>query len=165
MGGLLFDVELFMFTDHSTAEAVFYKGTCSSPQLFELVLRLQQIQMSGALTLHVIHVASTRMIAEGTDGLFHGNLTEGVMKGASMLCFVPLHLSALERSPQLKTWVKDLFGSEESTWLTPLGWHDEGQKQNQCIWVHPPVVANVAVELLAKSKHKRPDNVLALPFH
>jgi hypothetical protein len=115
--------------------------------------------MSGALTLHVNHVASTRMIAEGTDGLFHGNLTERVMKGASMLCFVPLQLSALERSPQLKTWVKDWFGSEESTWLTPLGWHDEGEKQNQCIWVHPPVVANVAVELLTKSKHKRPDDV------
>jgi hypothetical protein len=84
--------------------------------------------MSGALTLHVIHEASTRMIAEGTNSLSCGDLSEGVMKGENVLSFVPLHLSALERSPQLKTWVKDWFGTEESTWLTPLGWHDEGQK-------------------------------------
>ncbi len=67
------------------------------------------------------------MIAEGTDGHSFGDLTKGVMKGENVLRFVSLHLYTLQRSPQLKTWVKDWFGSEESTWLMPLGWHDKGK--------------------------------------
>ena len=38
--GLLIDAELFLFTDSSTAESVFYKGTSSSEKLFNLILRL-----------------------------------------------------------------------------------------------------------------------------
>jgi hypothetical protein len=38
--GLLTDAELFLFTDNSTAESVFYKGTSSSEKLFNLILRL-----------------------------------------------------------------------------------------------------------------------------
>jgi hypothetical protein len=67
--GLLTNCELFMFTDNSTAESAYFKGSSTSPLLFELVLRLRCLQMAGNLFIHVIHVAGTRMQAEGTDGL------------------------------------------------------------------------------------------------
>jgi hypothetical protein len=54
--------ELFMFTDNSTAESPFFKGTSSSEKLFDLVLRLRKIEMEGNLTIYLIHVAGTRMI-------------------------------------------------------------------------------------------------------
>ena len=66
--GLLANVELFMFTDTTTAESAFYKGTSSSESLFHLVLRLRKLQMTGEFPLHVIHCAGTRMKAQGTDG-------------------------------------------------------------------------------------------------
>jgi hypothetical protein len=40
--GLLDNTELFFFTDNSTAESVFYKGTYSSEKLFNLVLQLHK---------------------------------------------------------------------------------------------------------------------------
>jgi hypothetical protein len=79
--GLLNDAELFVFTDNTTAESAFYKGTSSSRRLFELVLRLRKLQMHSGLTLHIIHVAGKRMIAQGTDALSRGCTTIGVMKG------------------------------------------------------------------------------------
>jgi hypothetical protein len=36
---------------------------------------------------------------QGTDGLSRGDFSAGVMAGQQMLQFVPLHLSAGERSP------------------------------------------------------------------
>ncbi|MFN9979307.1 MAG: hypothetical protein ACK53Y_05315, partial [bacterium] len=59
--GDLADAELFVFTDNSTAEGAYSKGNTDSPLLFDLVLRLRCLDMSGGLRLHVIHVAGTRM--------------------------------------------------------------------------------------------------------
>ncbi len=41
--GKLKNAELFMFTDNSTAESAFYRGTSSNKDLFELVLRLKKL--------------------------------------------------------------------------------------------------------------------------
>jgi len=54
--GLLDNAELFFFTDNSTAEAVFYKGTSSSEKLFNLILRLCKLQIQGTFMPHVIHI-------------------------------------------------------------------------------------------------------------
>ena len=47
-----------------------------------------------------------RMIEQGTDGLSRGDLLEGVMKGQSMLDFIPLNESAIERHFPLKTRIE-----------------------------------------------------------
>ena len=39
-----------MFTDNSTAEAAFWKGTSTSPYLFELVLELKQLEMEALIS-------------------------------------------------------------------------------------------------------------------
>jgi hypothetical protein len=103
--GLLSGAEVFVFTDNFTAEAAFCKGNTSSKTLFDLVLRLRMLEMNGLVQLQVIHIAGTRMMTQGTDGLSRGNLTEGVMSGTPVLQFIPLHLSALVRQPALLPWI------------------------------------------------------------
>ena len=71
--GELRGMELFLFTDNLTAEAAFAKGTLSSKDLFELVLKLQKLEMESACKIQVSHVSGTRMIAQGSDCLSQGN--------------------------------------------------------------------------------------------
>jgi len=171
--GDLLHGEIFIFTDNSTAESVFYKGTSTSPLLFNLVLRLRQLEMSGELKLQMIHVAGTRMIQQGTDGLSRGDLTQGVFARQRMLSFVPLHQSAIERSEGLLMWVQDWTGQPGLEPLTPEEWFDRGHGFRQgeknsdgiwfpvesgekwILWVPPPGAAEVAVEELNVSRHKR----------
>jgi hypothetical protein len=156
--GRLRGAEVFLFTDNSTAEAVFYKGNSTSRPLFELMLRLQKLEMAGELILHVIHVAGTRMVAEGADGGSRGDLNQGVMAGQPILDFVPLHLSALERSDKVEEWIRSWWDEERGELLTlsPEGWFDEGQKEGNFLWAPPPAAADVVGELLGEAKHKRP---------
>ncbi len=88
--GHLRDRELWLFTDNSTAESCFFRGGSSPKLLHELVLRLREAEMEHGFALHVVHVAGTRMIAQGTDGLSRGILLEGVVRGEDMLSFVDL---------------------------------------------------------------------------
>jgi hypothetical protein len=48
--------EVFLFTDNSTAEAVFLKGNSTSRGLFDAMLELRKLEMQGELLLHLIHV-------------------------------------------------------------------------------------------------------------
>jgi hypothetical protein len=160
--GWLDDRELLMFTDNSTAEAAYFKGTSSSELLFNLVLRLRKIEMSGRCTLHLVHVAGTRMIWQGTDGLSRGDSNAGVMAGESMISFVPLHLGAEERSvlliPWLLSWSNEAFGVADPlvVLLTPDDWPKAHVHDGIYIWMPPPAVADVAAEYMAKTIHKRP---------
>ena len=61
--------------------------------------------MNYRTKIHFIHVAGTRIIAQGSDRLYQGNLSEGVMKGTPMELFIPLNEGALERSTTLKSWL------------------------------------------------------------
>jgi hypothetical protein len=81
--GTLEGCEVFIFTDNTTTEAAFCKGNSSSKHLYNLVLRLRELEMLGNLKLHVIHVAGTRMQAKGTDGTSHGDHSTGVIPPAS----------------------------------------------------------------------------------
>ena len=89
------DIELFMCTDNFVTECAFFKGTSRSELLFDLVLRLRVLELHAGWKLHVNHVAGTRMIGEGSDGLSRGDMLSGVMGGEGILAFVPFHLSAL----------------------------------------------------------------------
>jgi hypothetical protein len=81
------------------------------------------------------HVAGTRMIAVGGDGVSHrGLLNEGVMAGEDILSFIPLHLSAIERSPTLVEWLKTWVG-QKLEMLTPKDWFEFGHEIRG--WTHP----------------------------
>jgi hypothetical protein len=88
--GTLSGHELFMFTDNSTAEAAIFKGTSTSKKLFNLVLQLRKIEMEEILFIHLVHVAGTRMIWSGVDGLSRGNQNAGILERPCSRLFLSL---------------------------------------------------------------------------
>jgi hypothetical protein len=155
--------EIFIFTDNSTAEGAFWKGTSKSRRLFELVLELKQLEMEADLILHIIHVSGRRMIVQGTDGLSRADHSRGVMSGRPMLEFVPLHLSALDRKPDLKGWTNSVICGLDPVFLSPKGWFDEGHGRGNFVWTPPPAAAEVVVEQLGLVRLKRPESIHVIP--
>jgi hypothetical protein len=113
-GGLV-GHEIFMFTDNTTAEAAHFNGTTKhGKQLFDLMLRLRKLEMNGECQVHLIHVAGTRMIWQGSDALSRGDENAGIMAGEDMLSFVPLHKQAIDRSENLLSQKRSFELSVES---------------------------------------------------
>ena len=157
--GKLDDAEIFMFTDNSTAESAYFKGTSRSKKLVDLILRLRLLEMRTGLILHVIHVSGKRMIAQGTDGLSRGDHSTGVMRGLDMKDFIPLHLTCFQRSVDLGSWIGDVFKGLPTTLMEPDDWflpHTQGAIH---IWAPPPAAADAAVERLRISRHMRPNSL------
>ena len=113
--------EIFIFANRSTAEAAFFNGSSKLRKLFKLILDLRELEMKEGTKIHFIHVSGTIMIAQGKDVFSRGNLTEGVMKGAAMEDFIPLNLTALERSSSLKVWILS-WSAKKVDWLSPEDW-------------------------------------------
>jgi len=174
----LIGIEVFLFTDNLVAESAFFKGTSSSKSLFELILKLRQLELSGGFKVHVIHIAGSRMIAQGTDGLSRGDIGEGVMSGQSMLEFVPINKSCLDRSPLLRDWILSWLMPlskachHDITFLSIKDWfhfgHDivGGQsnpenlwlpiyKSGIHVWTPPPAAGQHCIEQLRKARLKR----------
>jgi hypothetical protein len=148
--------ELFLFTDNFVAERAYFRGTSKSKTLFELVLRLRKLEMVGELFVHLIWVAGTRMIAQGTDGVSRGDFGNGVMNGSSMLEFVPLHEGLDSRGFQLVQWFAEASG-EGWKILEPKEWfHEVHTSEGKYIWCPPPAIADAALEQLCESRHMRP---------
>jgi hypothetical protein len=182
--GNMRNTELWLFTDNSTAESCFVKGSSKSKLLHELVVRLQKVEMQCGGNLHLVHVAGTRMIAQGTDGLSRGLVMEGVMRGDSMLDFVDIAKSAIDRSPDILEYVRSWTGVKDLKPLTPDEWFVEGHgivsgtKDEHGVWIPkhavngrvylwapPPVIADAALEECLRATHKRSDafHVFVLP--
>ena len=117
--------EVFMFTDNATVEACSYKGSSSLPKLLSLIIRLLSMSTRHGIKLHIFHVAGTRMIAQGTDGVSRGCLAHGVMGGEEMVSFIPIHKSATERSDSLLPWIRSWCG-QSSIALSEADWFDVG---------------------------------------
>jgi hypothetical protein len=124
--GRLRDCKFFLFTDNSTAEGCFYRGSSKSQHLHALVLSLRTLEMTFRMTIHIIHISGKRMIAQGTDGCSHGSLMEGVMDGADMLTFVDLARGRIKRHPPLLEWIRSWSGRPHLNALSPEGWFKEG---------------------------------------
>jgi hypothetical protein len=163
---------VFFFTDNKTVESALYRGTSASPKLLGLVIRLRAIETKHSIRMIVSHVAGVRMIAEGGDGVSRGILNEGVMAGENMLKFIPLNLSAIERSPALlpwfNTWMKEKIEClEPADWFQLghdiRGWTASGRdlfqrpplKAGVFGWFPPPAAADVAIEQLRIARIKR----------
>jgi hypothetical protein len=171
--GQLHLTEVWIFTDNSVSESVFWHGHSSSPQLSSLILRLWQVEMSGKVHIHMVHVPGTQMFEQGTDGLSHGDVNEGVMTGTSILQYVPLHLSALDRQPSIVTWLCTWIPEQAAHFLSPDDWFDSGHglqfgvtdsvgmwvsgetSTSWFVWSPPPSLADVALDELEESRHKR----------
>jgi hypothetical protein len=105
--------------------------------------------------MHVIHVAGTRMKAQGTDGIWRSDKSMGVTRGIPMEEFCPLHQTAFERSPELKSWLMAATEWLEPAFLDSEGWFLQGQGAGNFVWSTAPAAADVAGEQLGKARHKR----------
>ena len=157
--GVLDDAEVFMFTDNSTAERAFWKGSSHSPKLCELVLRLRKLEMHSGVIIHLIHVSGTRMIRSGIDGISRGDHTTGIMEGEDLVSFVPVHLTAFERSPCLRPWLEDVLEGHNAKFLTPEGWFEGADSEGTFVWCPAPAAADLVVERLGTARHKRPNSL------
>jgi hypothetical protein len=119
--------------------------------------------MEGNLFIHLVHVAGTRMIWSGIDGLSRGDHNAGVMAGESMLSFVPISQSAAERSSSLLPWVRSWAAPKDQSKkvkiLSPTEWCDPHPSKGTYVWMPPPAAAATAIEWLGQSIHKRSDSV------
>lgn len=171
--GDLLNAELFLFTDNTTAEGAYYRGNSDNKLLFELVVRLRCLDMSANIRVHLIHIAGTRMIAQGTDAISRGQLMEGLALGPNLSSFVPLHLPAHERSDTLLPWVQSWTPDPQVCPLTPEEWYTRGHgwitgtcngdniwmpvelSESWILWSPAPAAAQAAVNELNLSRHKR----------
>jgi hypothetical protein len=182
--GRLKNCKFFLFTDNSTAESCFYRGTLKSRQLHGLLLRLWSLEMTYGMTIQFIHVSGKRMITQDTDGCSRGSLMEGVMSGLDMLLFVDLSCTAIDRHPPLLEWVRSWTEKPSLEALTPERWFEEGhgitggvldghkvwmpvhEPKNQIfLWSLQPPVVDAALEQLLMAWHKRTDtfHVVLIP--
>lgn len=161
--------EIFLFTDNTTAERAFYKGNTPSKPLFTLIVRLQWLELRASLRLHVIHVAGSRMIVQGTDGLSHRSLNSGVFSSSNKGFTVPLHLTCDDRSPKVIPWVFSWIPSQLVVHLSANDWYMLGHSLSgfipNCdsiptpqlapyewfVWTPPPAAGRVALEQLHTS--------------
>ena len=175
--GRLFHAMLFLFTDNSTVEAGVAKGNSPSPKLHELIKRLRALEMKYCFEVFVIHVSGSRMITQGTDGLSRGSLKSSALSSRTIKEYAPLHLTAIQRSPTLKQWIKSWAGSDP-LFLEPRHWFVEGHdlryvgltrnleiESGTYIWTPPPAVADVAIEQLrcAVLKRQQSLHILIVP--
>jgi hypothetical protein len=81
------------------------------------------------------------MIAQGTDGVSHGQLKEGVMGGTDMMLFIPLHLDVTSCSSSIEPWIRSWLGQALET-LAPADWFEWGHTfcrgGNRLRWVLAP---------------------------
>jgi hypothetical protein len=63
------------------------------------------------------------MIASGGDGISRGQVNEGIMEGMPMTAYLPHHLSPLERSPELRSWLHSWLGTK-AVMLKPMDWFE-----------------------------------------
>eukprot|EP00980_Cylindrotheca_fusiformis_P018324 scaffold5977_cov98-Cylindrotheca_fusiformis.AAC.1 len=176
--GRLRDSFVLMMTDNQPVEEALYKGTSASRDLLAMVQEFHSLEMKFGFVALVCHCAGTRMISQGTDGLSRGGLNEGVMGGKPMTAFIPLHLSAFQRTPLLEPWVRSWAG-KQAVFLTPDDWFLRGHdivggdhvaaspssgtvafwrpivEAGVLVWSPPPAAANVALEELRKARIKR----------
>jgi hypothetical protein len=98
------------------------------------------------------------MIQVSVDGVSRGDLNAGVMAGANMLSFVPLHLSAVDRSEELLSWLLSWTG-DNTVVLGESDWPRPHVNRGTYVWAPAPAAAGAALEWLGESIHKRPTSV------
>jgi len=62
-----------------------------------------------------------------------GDMNAGVMAGADMLSYVPLHLSSLQRSPSLRGWLKEWIG-DGGLFLEASDWPRKHLNHGTYVW-------------------------------
>ena len=98
--------EVFLCMDNMVSESISAAGSSELEVILNLVVQLHCLSMRFKLNVRFTHVVGTWMIIQGMDRLFRGDMHEGIMKGKTMLYFLPPEKSSLDRSPALSKWIE-----------------------------------------------------------
>jgi hypothetical protein len=158
--GRLVGCELWLATDNSTAASAYYKGTTSSEKLQNMVTELRGLTLKGNFVLNIFHIAGTRMIQIGIDGLSRGEMQLGALASTPHSA-APLHVSPLEPSPALVDWLHQWLGINSKI-AKPYDWFHAAQQAGApdehrefWIWDLAPAAALYALEELGTARLKR----------
>ena len=103
--------------------------------------------MTGDMIIHLIHISGKKMITSSIDGLSRGVCNEGVMSGLPMLNFLPLHLSADERSSEVIPWIKSVWNSNINfDHYCSNDWYGKVFSKGNFIWTPSPAARDAALE-------------------
>ena len=116
--------------------------------------------IQGNFVLEVTHVAGTRIMGEGTDGLSRGEVhAHDLMNHFAHT--VPLHKGAVERVPKLTRFLIETFG-DDVLFAKPADWFEEATQQfdfsmksKTWIWDLPPSAAIHMLEELGLGRNKK----------
>jgi pectin methylesterase-like acyl-CoA thioesterase len=100
--GLLDGCEVFLFTENKTDEGFYFHRSTRRQSLFGLIVVLCKLQMQYDFVLHVVWIAGTRMIKQGTDGLSRWDDNGQATSGVALCGVVPLHSGACEMPPAFR---------------------------------------------------------------
>jgi hypothetical protein len=142
----------WLATDNSTAVAAYHKGTTSSEKLQDMVTELRNLTITGNFVLNVFHIAGTRMIQIGIDGLSRGEMQLGAL-ASTPTSAAPLHLSALERSPALLGWLHEWLGFNSNI-AKPEDWFYAAQQAGSEDGHREYWVFMVPLEIALSKMHK-----------
>ena len=70
--------------------SIYHKEALTSALLFEIILRLHQVQIKEDLILYVIHIVETSMIEAGIYGISRGKNLGGMTRLLNRLKLVPV---------------------------------------------------------------------------
>jgi hypothetical protein len=162
--GILSGTEVWILTDNEVTERAWYSGTSSSKSLFDIMLELRHEQLRGNFVLHVVHLAGTRMMFEGTDALSRGEVHAQDLMDKD--CHkVPLDVGAIEREPKLKDWILS-WADQSVRFAEPVHWFEEATQQFDFsgasvtwVWDLPPAAAIHALEELGLGRNKRHESL------
>ena len=157
----LWRTRIFHMTDNLVSECILTKGASHSPRLQQLLreialeLRLQQCDLVP------IHVAGTRLIAQGTDGLSRGQMHAGIMDGnvEDVNAFNPLAQQPRPITQPLREWVKR-YGHGTELW-DPVTWEPQNIRGKHTIWMPPPLLARDALLIFLRQRMIAPTTTTA----
>ena len=97
--------EVWIGTDIKVAERIQHKGGYTEKELDEIMLEMREISLKLQLLLHFIHVAGSRLISCGVDGIYRGclqleNLDEEIY------LHLPVDRDPILCSPTILTWIQ-----------------------------------------------------------
>jgi hypothetical protein len=158
---------VFLYTYNKTAEGSYFRGTAKSRSLFELIVTLYKLQMQFDLFFHVVWIAGTRMIQQGTDGLLRGEENGLATCGMALGGMVPLHLSATSRSAVLEYWIHGwAYTGRKLEVLESRGWFTSAHRLGSFGWFLAPAAVDAAIDQFCDALHRCPSccHVFAIPL-
>jgi len=125
-----------------------------------MVVEMRELELEGHLFLTVVHVAGTRLIEFGIDGLSRGEVRLETISSPSLL-LVPLHLNPLDRHPYLEHWVGE-WSRADQTFCEPKDWFWSAHQAGIHFWPLAPAAALEALEQLMVARLKQGESTGAV---